>query len=95
MLSNYVHHTIFASLLIFGSSSASALTDCSELPSAFDLKQALDGARAKDNGGFNLDMWASIVNRDGEVCAVVYTGSDKGSAMARQPGYISTEGQHG
>src|SRR4030095_5858368 len=30
------------------------------------------------NGGFNLDMWATIVNRDGEVCAVAFTGTDRG-----------------
>lgn len=78
MLKRYLRHTVLASILAFGSSGAYALTDCSELPSAADLKAALDGAQAEENGGFGLNMWASMVNRDGEVCAVVFTGEDRG-----------------
>src|SRR6185369_2732846 len=43
------------------------------------LKAALVAARSAGNGGFNLDMWGSIVNRDGVVCAVAFTGLDRGS----------------
>ena len=32
----------------------------------------LDGT----NGGLDFNMWASVVNRDGIVCAVTFTGSD-------------------
>lgn len=42
------------------------------------LKAALVTARAESNGGFNLDMWGSVVNRDGVVCAVAFTGTDRG-----------------
>jgi uncharacterized protein GlcG (DUF336 family) len=42
------------------------------------LKAALTKARNEANGGFNLDMWATIVNRDGEVCAVAFTGTARG-----------------
>ena len=35
-------------------------------------------ARNTANGGFNLDMWGTIVNRDGIVCAVAFTGGDRG-----------------
>jgi uncharacterized protein GlcG (DUF336 family) len=52
---------------------------CSELPSHAQLQAALANARAQSNGGFNLDMWGTIVNRDGVVCAVAYTGSHRGS----------------
>ena len=31
------------------------------------------------NGGFNLDMWGTVVNRDGVVCAVAFTGGNRGS----------------
>jgi uncharacterized protein GlcG (DUF336 family) len=31
-----------------------------------------------DNGGFGLNMWGTVVNRDGEVCAVAFTGGDRG-----------------
>ncbi len=51
---------------------------CRNLPSQAVLKAALVAARAQANGGFNLDMWGTIVNRDGVVCAVAYTGSDRG-----------------
>ena len=30
------------------------------------------------NGGFNLDMWGTVVNRDGRVCAVAFTGNNRG-----------------
>ena len=73
-----LQRTLLAGILAFGSSGAYALTKCSDLPSAADLKAALDGAQALSNGGFGLDMWASMVNRDGEVCAVVFTGDDRG-----------------
>src|SRR5437868_498010 len=51
---------------------------CAGLPSQGALKNALTLARNQANGGFNLDMWATVVNRDGLVCAVAFTGSDRG-----------------
>lgn len=55
-------------------------TKCKGLPSFLELQTALKGAIAtKDvNGGFDLNMWATIVNRDGEVCAVANTGTNRG-----------------
>lgn len=47
---------------------------CAGLPSHAQLQTALKDARAQDNGGLNLDMWATVVDRSGIVCAVVYTG---------------------
>jgi hypothetical protein len=35
-------------------------------------------ARQQSNGGFNLDLWGTLVNRDGIVCAVAFTGNDRG-----------------
>jgi len=58
---------------------AASENDCRRLPSHADLKAALTAARQASNGGFNLDMWGSIVNRDGVVCAVAFTGADRGS----------------
>jgi uncharacterized protein GlcG (DUF336 family) len=52
---------------------------CAGLPSYSALKSALTQARNQSNGGFNLDMWATVVNRDGVVCAVAFTGADRGS----------------
>src|SRR6266404_3052872 len=52
---------------------------CAGLPTHSQLKAALESARAQSNGGFNLDMWGTVVNRDGIVCAVAFTGTDRGS----------------
>jgi uncharacterized protein GlcG (DUF336 family) len=41
------------------------------------LKSALETARATDNGGFNLDMWGTIVDPSGMVVAVAYTGKSE------------------
>src|SRR5216684_4459598 len=39
------------------------------------LKAALVQARNEANGGFNLDMWGAVVDRNGLVVAVVFTGA--------------------
>ncbi len=51
---------------------------CNGLPNHAALLAALKAARSLANGGFNLDMWGVIVNRDGIVCAVAFTGNDRG-----------------
>ncbi len=52
---------------------------CEGLPSYSALKTALSNVvTAGGNSGFGNDMWASIVNRDGIVCAVVFTGAKRG-----------------
>jgi len=51
---------------------------CKDLPTHSELRAALVKARNESNGGFNLDMWGTVVNRDGEVCAVAFTGNDRG-----------------
>jgi len=52
---------------------------CAGLPSHHQLQTALESARSQSNGGFNLDMWGTIVNRDGVVCEVAFTGQNRGS----------------
>ena len=52
---------------------------CRGLPSHAQLQAALAAARNQTNGGFNLDMWGVVVNRDGIVCAVAFTGANRGS----------------
>jgi uncharacterized protein GlcG (DUF336 family) len=51
---------------------------CKGLPSQSALRSALESAQAQPNGGFGLEMWASVVNRDGVVCAVAFTGNQRG-----------------
>jgi uncharacterized protein GlcG (DUF336 family) len=52
---------------------------CAGLPNHSQLQTALEFARAQSNGGFNLDMWATLVDRDGVVCEVAFTGANRGS----------------
>ncbi len=78
---------VFISLFLLVSSSAFAdgsnisRRACNSLPSWKQLKNALDASGATDqaaNGGFGLNMWGTVVNRDGYVCAVAFTGEDRG-----------------
>jgi uncharacterized protein GlcG (DUF336 family) len=68
--------------LLLGAGTARADDDrnpaCRDLPSHAALRAALEAARAQASGGFNLDMWATVVNRDGVVCAVAFTGNHRG-----------------
>lgn len=50
-----------------------------ELPSYEQLRKALkDVVAGGGNAGFGLNMWATVVNRDGEVVAVAFSGDDRG-----------------
>jgi uncharacterized protein GlcG (DUF336 family) len=72
---------IVAGLLSAGASPAFAQggqSACGDLPSHAALRAALAAAQAAGNGGFGLQMWASAVNRDGVVCAVAFTGDNRG-----------------
>jgi Haem-degrading len=51
---------------------------CDALSDHAELTAALVAAVAEDNGGLANDMWASIVNWDGIVCAVTFSGDDRG-----------------
>jgi uncharacterized protein GlcG (DUF336 family) len=76
-----IHKTtsMVAVLCLLASASAhSAGFSCAELPKWNDLLKKLQEAKNDDNGGFALNVWGSIVNRDGVVCAVAYTGSSLG-----------------
>lgn len=53
---------------------------CAKLPSHAVLKAALQAVVAGgNNAGLGNDMWGTVVNRDGVVCAVVFTGANRGS----------------
>ncbi|PYQ11525.1 MAG: hypothetical protein DMF80_21495 [Acidobacteria bacterium] len=56
---------------------------CHGLPSQPQLKSALDAAVQAETSGLNNHMWATIVNRDGIVCAVAFSGVDR---SAQWPG---------
>jgi len=52
-----------------------AFADCSALPSNSQLRSALIGAIVPANGGLGFNMWGSIVDIDGSVCAVAFSGT--------------------
>ena len=64
--------------LVAGAGAARAAGPCDDVPNHVALQNALATARAQTNGGFDLDMWATVVNRDGIVCAVAFTGANRG-----------------
>jgi uncharacterized protein GlcG (DUF336 family) len=42
------------------------------------LAHSVKPSGGPSNGGLDLNMWASVVDRDGQVCAVAFTGKDRG-----------------
>jgi len=65
---------------VAASSNANAqITNCATLPTQLALQNALNAAVAAEGSGFNLQMWATIVDRDGIVCAVAFSGGDRGA----------------
>ena len=52
---------------------------CGSLPGQGALKSALNTAVAVEVSGLNNQMWATIVDRDGIVCAVAYCGTNRGA----------------
>lgn len=83
MNKNFLRTTCIVALGIVSATAVAQGTgqgnSCAGLPTFSQLKTALTSAREQANGGFNLDMWGAVVNRDGFVCAVAFTGSDRGS----------------
>lgn len=54
-------------------------SQCASLPDHAALQTALDAAVLAEASGLNLHMWATLVNRDGIVCAVAFSGTDRGA----------------
>lgn len=52
---------------------------CSGLPNYAQLKTALETAVSTETSGLNNQMWATIVDRDGVVCAVAFSGVNRGA----------------
>lgn len=55
---------------------------CRQLPNHYELTAALKDAVAEETSGYDFNMWAVIVDRDGIVCAVTFSGPDRGSQLA-------------
>jgi len=52
---------------------------CATLPRHAALKAALVDAMATESSGLDFNMWATVVNRDGVVCAVAFSGGNRGA----------------
>src|ERR1700676_94718 len=79
------HPAKIMALLALGAGSIFAQTtttpttaDCSLLPTYTALKAALTTVQQQKNSGLGFNMWGTIVNRDGFVCAVAFTGTGRG-----------------
>lgn len=68
---------VSASLLLMGAQSAFAA--CSDVTRT-KLLEAMDHAAAETTGGYNLKMWASMVDEAGTVCHVATTGTEGAKA---------------
>lgn len=53
--------------------------NCGDLPDRMQLRAALITAVVQETSGLNNNMWATLVDRDGVVCAVAYSGNNRGS----------------
>jgi uncharacterized protein GlcG (DUF336 family) len=67
----------------FAQGKQAAGNGCAALPNYAALKTALDSATMTETSGLNNNMWGTIVDRDGIVCAVAFTGKDR---AAQWPG---------
>src|ERR1017187_2122863 len=52
---------------------------CSTLPNFAALQRALNKAIKDESSGLNNQMWATIVDRDGIVYAVAFSGANRGA----------------
>ncbi|MGR9045586.1 MAG: GlcG/HbpS family heme-binding protein, partial [Gammaproteobacteria bacterium] len=72
---NYKHILIATSISLMSTSAfARNLNGCPVTHA--QLQNALEAAQAQVNGQFTLDMWATVVTKNGRVCSVAKTGGD-------------------
>ena len=71
--------SLLGAVLLFSTLTRAMADDECEglLPMA--LQSALAAATAAEASGLNNNMWATIVNRDGVVCAVAFSGANRGA----------------
>ena len=69
---------LFVTLSLASVARAQRTDGCRSLPSHDAVRKALADAQAQSNGGLGFHMWATLVDRDGAVCVVAFTGSDRG-----------------
>src|SRR5215470_14318457 len=70
---------LLAIVLLTLSTAANAAGEngCKNLPNFSALKAALESATSAETSGLNNHMWATIVDADGVVCAVAFSGTNR------------------
>lgn len=71
---------LFMSLIFVCGAAAQPNPNCSDLPDAARLRSMLQSivrGGASKNGGMGNQEWAAVVNRDGIVCAIVFSGTSR------------------
>src|SRR5262245_56950013 len=71
--------SLIGTTLVLLASPVFAQSGCAGLPDQATLRTALQSAVAAESSGLNNQMWATIVDRDGVVCAVAFSGADRGA----------------
>jgi uncharacterized protein GlcG (DUF336 family) len=75
MIYSFTRNTLLSAGLVFLGSSVAA----AELPKHAAVEAALKKVQAEKNGGFGFNMWATVVDRDGVVRTVAFSGKDRGA----------------
>ena len=57
---------------------ATSFAFAADMPTHAEVNKALKEVVAESNGGFALNMWATVVDRDGVVQTVTFSGNDRG-----------------
>jgi len=68
-----------ATLVVTAAAAHAQINGCGNLPGYVQLKAALVAATQAETSGLNNQMWGTIVDRDGVVCAVAFSGNDRTS----------------
>ena len=79
MFKGRLFHQAATLLVALTCTAAGALAQCASLPNYAALKSALAAATSAETSGLNNQMWATIVDRSGTVCAVAFSGANSGA----------------
>jgi len=71
--------TLALTSLVVTAKAGNGNNNCKSLPDYNALKAALVAATTAETSGLNNQMWATIVDRDGVVCAVAFSGVNRGA----------------
>jgi hypothetical protein len=64
------------------------------LPDHNTLRAKLREVLEEQNGGLGFEMWGTILDRNGKVVDVVFSGESRGDQWSWQPSDLGPEGQY-